>query len=242
MLLPIGSRYYHFKCVTPVYLISVVPTYFALTLINIQVRAAEGLYAEELKQRKEVEQELAKEKGKLESIKTQLNEEMEKLRIAQDEKASLERDLLESDLTAKELEQKILSAVELLQSYKREREELQIHRDSALREAEELRKNQSTGRDLTQFFTEFPFREIEEATKNFDPSLKIGEGGYGSIFRANLRHTMVAIKILHSDSSQGPSEFQQEVNSLFIFRLNVINHCLFLVEKGFVYIFIFILK
>ncbi|XP_011650749.1 U-box domain-containing protein 33 isoform X1 [Cucumis sativus] len=179
-----------------------------------RVRAAEGLYAEELKQRKEVEQELAKEKGKLESIKTQLNEEMEKLRIAQDEKASLERDLLESDLTAKELEQKILSAVELLQSYKREREELQIHRDSALREAEELRKNQSTGRDLTQFFTEFPFREIEEATKNFDPSLKIGEGGYGSIFRANLRHTMVAIKILHSDSSQGPSEFQQEVNVL----------------------------
>ncbi|KAA0048965.1 U-box domain-containing protein 33-like isoform X2 [Cucumis melo var. makuwa] len=179
-----------------------------------RVRVAEGLYAEELKQRKEVEQELAKEKAKLESIKTQLNEEMEELRIAQDQKASLERDLLEADLTAKELEQKILSAVELLQSYKREREELQIQRDNALREAEELRENQSTGRDLTQFFTEFPFREIEEATKNFDPSLKIGEGGYGSIFRGNLRHTMVAIKILHSDSSQGPSEFQQEVNVL----------------------------
>lgn len=109
-------------------------------MINIQVRAAEGLYAEELKQRKEVEQELAKEKEKLESIKAQLNEQMEELRIAQDQKASLERDLLESDLTAKELEQKILSAVELLQSYKREREELQIQRDNALREAEELRK------------------------------------------------------------------------------------------------------
>lgn len=179
-----------------------------------RVRAAEGLYAEELKQRKEVEQELAKEKEKLESIKAQLNEQMEELRIAQDQKASLERDLLESDLTAKELEQKILSAVELLQSYKREREELQIQRDNALREAEELRKNQSTGQYLPQFFTEFPFREIEEATKNFDPFLKIGEGGYGSIFRGNLRHTMVAIKILHSDSSQGPSEFQQEVNVL----------------------------
>ncbi|XP_023539312.1 U-box domain-containing protein 33-like isoform X1 [Cucurbita pepo subsp. pepo] len=179
-----------------------------------KVKAAEGLYAEELKQRKEVEQELAREKAKLESIKKQLNEEMEELRIAQDQKASLERELLESDLTVKELEQRILSAVELLQSYKREREELQIQRDNALTEAEELRKNQLAGTILPQFFTEFPFREIEEATRNFDPSLKIGEGGYGSIYKGFLRHTMVAIKILHSDSSQGPSEFQQEVNVL----------------------------
>lgn len=190
-------------------------TYFAFALINIQVKDAEGLYAEELKQRKEVEQELAKEKAKLESIKKQLSEEMEELRIAQDQKASLERELLESDLTVKELEEKILSAVELLQSYKREREELQIQRDIALQEAEELRENQSAGRYLPQFFTEFSFWEIEEATKNFDPSRKIGEGGYGNIYKGFLRHTMVAIKILHSDSSQGPFEFQQEVDLFF---------------------------
>lgn len=113
------------------------------------------------------------------------------------------------------MEQKILSAVELLQNYKREREDLQIQRDNALIEAEELRRNQSAGGYLPQFYTEFPFREIEEATRNFDPSLKIGEGGYGSIYKGFLRHTMVAIKILHSDSSQGPSEFQQEVNLFF---------------------------
>ncbi|XP_022147364.1 U-box domain-containing protein 33-like isoform X2 [Momordica charantia] len=179
-----------------------------------RVKAAEGLYAEELNHRKEIEQELAKEKAKLESIKKQLNEEMEELRMAQDQKASLERELSESDLTVKELEQKILSAVDLLQSYKREREELQIQRDNALREAEDLRKNEYSGRNIPQFFTEFPFREIEEATKNFDPSMKIGEGGYGSIYKGFLRHTMVAIKILHPDSSQGPAEFQQEVNVL----------------------------
>ncbi|XP_022924425.1 U-box domain-containing protein 33-like [Cucurbita moschata] len=178
-----------------------------------RVKAAEVLYSEERKQRKEVEQELVKENAKLESIKTKLNEEMEELRMAQDQKASLERELLESDLTAKELEERILSAVELLQSYKREREELEIQRDNALREADELRRrNQSTRRSLPQFFTEFPFSEIEEATQNFDPSLKIGEEGYGSIYRGVLRHMMVAIKILHSDSSQGPSEFQQEVD------------------------------
>ncbi|KAH0970633.1 hypothetical protein GBA52_022789 [Prunus armeniaca] len=64
---------------------------------------------------------------------------------------------------------------------------------------------------IRRFFTEFSFTEIEEATRNFDPSLKIGEGGYGSIFfKGSLRHTQVAIKLLHAHSMQGPSEFQQE--------------------------------
>ncbi|GJX88633.1 U-box domain-containing protein kinase family protein [Tanacetum coccineum] len=60
----------------------------------------------------------------------------------------------------------------------------------------------------------FTRQEIRDATRDFDQSLKIGEGGYGSIFRGFLRHTEVAIKMLHSQSMQGPSEFQQEVNVL----------------------------
>ena len=59
--------------------------------------------------------------------------------------------------------------------------------------------------------TLFSFSDLEKATNYFDPSLKIGEGGYGSIYRGILYHTEVAIKILHPDSMQGPREFQQEV-------------------------------
>lgn len=166
-----------------------------------------------MRQRKEIEEALAREREELEKMKKQRDEVMEELRAALDQKSLLESQIVESDQMAVRLEQKIISAVELLQNYKKERDELHVERDNALREAEELRRKQgeASSSHLPQFFTEFSFTEIEEATRNFDPSLKIGEGGYGSIFKGSLRHTQVAIKLLHAHSMQGPSEFQQEV-------------------------------
>lgn len=166
-----------------------------------------------MRQRKEIEEALAKEREELESMKKLRDEVMEELQAAQNQKSLLETQIEESNEMVKELEQKILSAVELLQNYKKERDELQMERDSALREAEELRRKQgeATSTHIPQFFSEFSFLEIEEATRNFDLSLKIGEGGYGSIYKGLLRHTQVAIKMLNAYSMQGPSEFQQEV-------------------------------
>lgn len=185
---------------------------------NLQAKASENLYAEELKQRKEIEEALEKEKLELERMKKQQDEVMEELRIALDQKSLLESQIAESDRMVKELEQKIISAVDLLQNYKRERDELEMEQDNALKEAEELRKSRieaSSSTRMPQFFSEFSFSEVEAATHNFDPSLKIGEGGYGSIYKGLLRHTQVAIKMLHAHSLQGPAEFQQEVGCEF---------------------------
>ncbi|CAN1237181.1 U-box domain-containing protein 33 [Linum grandiflorum] len=133
--------------------------------------------------------------------------------IHRNHKCSLETQIDEADRTATELEQKIFAAVELLQKYNKEREELQVERDDALREAEELRRSraETSNGSTAEFFSDFRFSEIEEATNNFHPSLKIGEGGFGSIYRGVLHHTEVAIKMLHANSMQGPSEYQQEV-------------------------------
>ncbi|XP_010523754.1 PREDICTED: U-box domain-containing protein 33 isoform X2 [Tarenaya hassleriana] len=181
-----------------------------------RAKQSEIAYSEELKRRKETEITLAKEKEKLGKIKKEQEEVMEELRSALDQRALLENQIAESDRTVEELRQKIVSAVELLQSFKKEQDELQTERDRSLREAEELRRNQTETSDqqLSQFFTDFNFSEIEEATNHFDPTLKIGEGGYGSIFIGILRHTQVAIKLLNPTSSQGPVEYQQEVDVL----------------------------
>ncbi|XP_021281280.1 U-box domain-containing protein 33 isoform X2 [Herrania umbratica] len=181
-----------------------------------RVQASEFLYAQELKQRKEFEEAFTKEKEQLDKMKNQRDEVMVELQEALDQKSSLEKQIVESEKVVKELEEKIISAVELLQNYKKEREELQMERDNALKEAEELRRSraETSGAHMPQFFTEFSFSEIQEATHNFDPSLKVGEGGYGSIYKGLLRHATVAIKRLHSHSLQGPSEFQQEVDVL----------------------------
>ncbi|CAL5381937.1 unnamed protein product [Camellia sinensis] len=182
-----------------------------------RAKTSESLHAEEMRKRKEYEEALARGREELENMKRHVDEVMEELRIAQEHKSSLENQIASSNRMILELEQKMFSAVELLQKYKKERDDLQVERDKALEVSEELRKKQAeeVSNALTpRFFSEFSFSEIEEATCNFDRSLKIGEGGYGSIYKGLLRHTQVAIKMLKSNSSQGPSEFQQEVNIL----------------------------
>ncbi|AET05083.2 adenine nucleotide alpha hydrolase-like domain kinase [Medicago truncatula] len=67
-------------------------------------------------------------------------------------------------------------------------------------------------------YRRYTIEEIEEATNYFSNSLKIGEGGYGPVYRAELDHTAVAIKVLKPDAAQGRSQFQQEVEVLSSIR------------------------
>ncbi|KAK4483474.1 hypothetical protein RD792_010666 [Penstemon davidsonii] len=182
-----------------------------------RARASETMYAEELRRRREVEEALAKGSEEVEKMKWQLDEVIQELRVAQEHKSSIECQIADSDNMAEELKQKMLSAVELLTKYKEERDELQVELDNALRLAEELRQEkarETSSSFVPRSYSEFLFFEIEEATRNFSQALKIGEGSYGSIYRGHLRYTQVAIKIMHPNSLQGPSEFQQEVNIL----------------------------
>lgn len=165
--------------------------------------------------------------AQLESLRYKRQEILEELKISLNHKSLLEKQLAESEKTVKELEEKIIAAVGLLKNYRKERGDLQIERDNALRTAEELKKKGASSSHTPQYFAEFSFAEIEKATRNFDLSVKIGEGGYGSIYKGFLRYTQVAIKMLHSDSFQGPSEFQQEVRCMFYIHLKIIRIILY---------------
>lgn len=57
----------------------------------------------------------------------------------------------------------------------------------------------------------YSIEEIEEATGYFHESRKIGEGGYGPVYKCSLDHTPVAVKVLRPDAAQGRSQFNQEV-------------------------------
>lgn len=61
-------------------------------------------------------------------------------------------------------------------------------------------------------YRKYAFEEIVKATDNFSDALKIGEGGYGPVYKCNLDHTLVAVKTLRSDVTQGMKQFIQEVN------------------------------
>ncbi|KAM6552388.1 hypothetical protein CsatB_002196 [Cannabis sativa] len=69
------------------------------------------------------------------------------------------------------------------------------------------------GLDLqTGFFT---FKQIKAATDNFDPANKIGEGGFGSVYKGVLLDgTIIAVKQLSSKSKQGNREFINEIGMI----------------------------
>uniref|UniRef100_A0A1D1ZK17 RING-type E3 ubiquitin transferase n=2 Tax=Anthurium amnicola TaxID=1678845 RepID=A0A1D1ZK17_9ARAE len=67
-------------------------------------------------------------------------------------------------------------------------------------------------------YRKYTIEDIQEATRNFSDELKIGEGGYGPVFKASLDHTAVAIKILRPDAAQGEKQFQQEIEVLSCIR------------------------
>lgn len=58
----------------------------------------------------------------------------------------------------------------------------------------------------------FSYKQLNTATNNFNASHKIGEGGFGPVFKGTLRDgTVVAVKQLSSRSRQGNREFLTEI-------------------------------
>ncbi|ONI12340.1 hypothetical protein PRUPE_4G158000 [Prunus persica] len=61
----------------------------------------------------------------------------------------------------------------------------------------------------------FTLRQIKAATGNFDPSNKIGEGGFGPVYKGVLADgAVIAVKQLSSKSKQGNREFVNEIGMI----------------------------
>ncbi|KAM0043837.1 putative protein kinase RLK-Pelle-DLSV family [Helianthus debilis subsp. tardiflorus] len=65
----------------------------------------------------------------------------------------------------------------------------------------------------------FTLTQIKVATKNFDPSNKLGEGGFGAVYKGLLSDgTIIAVKQLSSKSKQGAREFVNEIGMMSALR------------------------
>ncbi|KAK2642597.1 hypothetical protein Ddye_024360 [Dipteronia dyeriana] len=61
----------------------------------------------------------------------------------------------------------------------------------------------------------FTFRQLKAATDNFDSANKLGEGGFGSVYKGQLSDgTVIAVKQLSSKSRQGNREFVNEIGMI----------------------------
>ncbi|KAL0353426.1 UNVERIFIED_CONTAM: Cold-responsive protein kinase [Sesamum angustifolium] len=58
----------------------------------------------------------------------------------------------------------------------------------------------------------YSYRELRLATDDFSPENKVGEGGFGCVYKGKLKNGQIAaIKVLSSHSSQGVREFLTEI-------------------------------
>ncbi|KAL6911609.1 hypothetical protein ACP4OV_000414 [Aristida adscensionis] len=87
----------------------------------------------------------------------------------------------------------------------------------AFKEAEERFRSLGAAREAVRY-RRYSIQEIEAGTDHFNEARKVGEGGYGPVFKGHLDHTPVAIKVLRPDAAQGRSQFQQEVEVLSCIR------------------------
>ncbi|KAK4285851.1 hypothetical protein QN277_002488 [Acacia crassicarpa] len=61
----------------------------------------------------------------------------------------------------------------------------------------------------------FTFKEIKAATNNFNIANKIGEGGFGPVYKGTLPNgTIIAVKQLSAKSKQGNREFVNEIGMI----------------------------
>uniref|UniRef100_A0A6N2MCU6 RING-type E3 ubiquitin transferase n=1 Tax=Salix viminalis TaxID=40686 RepID=A0A6N2MCU6_SALVM len=155
----------------------------------------------------------AKQKAKeLQRWKMEEEQRFEEARLAEEAALAIaEREKAKSKaaIEAAEAAQRIAE----LESQKRINAEMK-----ARREAEEKRKALDALANSDVRYRRYPIEEIESATDYFSESRKIGEGGYGPVYKGYLDHTSVAIKVLRPDAAQGRSQFQQEVEVLCCIR------------------------
>ncbi|KAL6595543.1 hypothetical protein ACP70R_047883 [Stipagrostis hirtigluma subsp. patula] len=66
--------------------------------------------------------------------------------------------------------------------------------------------------NISSEFSSFDFAQLQEATSNFSDENKLGQGGFGPVYRGKLPHGLeIAVKRLSTCSGQGLVEFKNEV-------------------------------
>ncbi|KAM2039395.1 hypothetical protein ACFX1T_012841 [Malus domestica] len=154
----------------------------------------------------------AKQKAtELHRWKLEEEQRLEQVRLAQEAALALaENEKLKcmAAMEAAEAAQRIA----VMEAQKRRNAEMKAFKDA------EEKKKAIEAKTYDFMFRKYTIEEIEAATNNFSSVHKIGEGGYGPVYRGELDHTPVAIKVLRPDAAQGQSQFQQEVQVLCCIR------------------------
>lgn len=186
-----------------------------------RIKALEAAHAREVKIREELEDLLTTIKLQHKELINQRDETMKELQNALSTIATLDARAQEMSLRRDEA----AAELDLIQSsiaiLRLERQKIQEQEEKAVAQLERWRcSSQATSPNCSQLigfggdscnFTEFALSDLESATCGFSESFKLGQGGYGCVYKGEIFNRSVVIKKLHPHNVQGQMEFQQEV-------------------------------
>ncbi|GAA0155103.1 hypothetical protein Leryth_010971 [Lithospermum erythrorhizon] len=182
----------------------------------------------------EVESEMRRLKLELQKTLEMYSTACKEAISAQQKASELQRWRLEEEKRLKEAKQSEEGELEAIEKEQVEHKETfehaeAVHRISELESQKRIDLEMKILREVAEkqnamssrnglMYRRYPIDEIEKATEYFAESRKVGEGGYGPVFRCYLDHTPVAVKVLRSDAAQGRSQYQKEVEVLSCLR------------------------
>lgn len=140
--------------------------------------------------------------------------ELQRWKMEEEQSMKEARQAEEAALTLVEKEKaKCLAAIQTAEASKRIAEsETQKRISAEMKAVKEVEQGKKGFEAMSHIrYRRYSIEEIEVATEYFAENRKIGEGGYGPVYRGTLDHTPVAIKVLRPDAAQGRLQFQQEV-------------------------------
>ncbi|XP_068649738.1 U-box domain-containing protein 34-like [Aristolochia californica] len=156
-------------------------------------------------------QELAYVKNKAHLLSAECSEEASKVRDALEREATFKKSA-EAEKT-KHLE--IIKEVEEARTlFAREAYERQKAEMNALKVSFERKKIVDSLLLSDKRYKRYTNDEIVAATEGFSESKKIGEGGYGKVYKCSIDYTPVAVKVLQLDATDKKEEFLKEVEVL----------------------------
>ncbi|KAK9144569.1 hypothetical protein Sjap_004472 [Stephania japonica] len=78
-------------------------------------------------------------------------------------------------------------------------------------DAKEIEKLEKALMSQDLHYKKFTWEEIVSATSSFSDDFRIGMGAYGTVYKCNLRHIKVAVKVLHAKEAYRIKQFQREL-------------------------------
>ncbi|WZY84690.1 hypothetical protein YC2023_031074 [Brassica napus] len=180
---------------------------FELEKLKIELRHIKGMYAvaqsevlDATKKMQDLNQRRSEEATRLKNltIREEYAEEAVEMERERQEEAENEAELVR----------------ECVEREAEERLEAEARAEEVRKEKQRLEDALEGGPLQRQQYMKFEWEDIVHATSSFSDELKIGTGGYGSVYRCNLHHTTVAVKVLHSDKSSLTKQFHQELEIL----------------------------